>query len=296
LAAGVVALILSAHPDLTWVEVQYVVKEASWKHMDDPSWRENAVGVWHSNKFGFGLLDSERAVKAAQRWKNEKIRVFEKGITKINDVPITMDKTEGTSIIRIIERGHKLTAHHVEVKLWTSHHDVSTTAIKLISPAGTESRLAWEHGDKKSKWTGWRFLSRAFWGENIEGEWTLHVKDNTNDVTEDISKWELTIHGNDTIVELALPVPVTNKENVKSPEITTAPERPEISTPTINSPEPESKPIIPQSHKPDQKVDQLPEEKPKEIQNLIVFVVSMGFIFVVVAVLLLRRRRLQRTF
>lgn len=116
--------------------------------------------------------------------------------------------------------------HHVEVKLWTSHAEVSTTAIKIRSPAGTgrslihdfakllpESYLAWEHGDKRSRWDGWRFLSRAyvlltrptnqnrFWGEKVEGKWELIVDDKTS-ASEEIEKWTLILHGNDTTVPI----------------------------------------------------------------------------------------------
>eukprot|EP01126_Amoeba_proteus_P007370 TRINITY_DN12651_c0_g1_i4.p1 TRINITY_DN12651_c0_g1~~TRINITY_DN12651_c0_g1_i4.p1 ORF type:complete len:314 (-),score=74.15 TRINITY_DN12651_c0_g1_i4:566-1507(-) len=69
IAAGVVALILNVLPRLTWLETQYVLKQASRLHMDHDSWVKNAAGNWHSNYFGFGLLDAGLAVEAALEWK-----------------------------------------------------------------------------------------------------------------------------------------------------------------------------------------------------------------------------------
>lgn len=86
LAAGVMALALEAHPNATWLELQYMVVESTFKHNDrmsnipakeynqimkrlDPSWIKNAAGFWHSNNMGFGLLDAYRLVQTAERWK-----------------------------------------------------------------------------------------------------------------------------------------------------------------------------------------------------------------------------------
>eukprot|EP01127_Copromyxa_protea_P010862 TRINITY_DN2692_c0_g1_i1.p1 TRINITY_DN2692_c0_g1~~TRINITY_DN2692_c0_g1_i1.p1 ORF type:complete len:447 (+),score=94.30 TRINITY_DN2692_c0_g1_i1:868-2208(+) len=306
LAAGVVALILSVHPNLTWVEVQYVVKEASWKHVEDPTWQKNAAGVYHSTKFGFGLLDSERAVLAARKWKAEGTRVYEKGVTKINDVPIVMAKNEGRSVLKITERSTKLKAHHVEVVLWTSHAEVSTTVITLISPSGTESKLAWEHGDKKSKWNGWRFLSRAFWGENIEGEWTLVVKDSTQ-AKEDIQKWELIIHGNDTLAGKQPPStpsspPKTEPEQGKEPE-----KKPESeTTPKPETPKLEPKPELEPTPAPqvETKPAPQPQNEPEvvtldageEQRNFFIFVGVMALLVLVVLAIVSRQRAPRSTF
>lgn len=58
---------LEANPELSWRDVYGVLATTSQKvYPDDPSWITNAVGLHHSDKFGFGLVDAEAAVKASQ--------------------------------------------------------------------------------------------------------------------------------------------------------------------------------------------------------------------------------------
>jgi subtilisin family serine protease len=77
--AGAAALILSANPDLSWVEVRQLLRDAA-QHIDaantDPDgiWEDvngtpsNApgyLGPYHSRWYGFGMLDVDAAVQAA---------------------------------------------------------------------------------------------------------------------------------------------------------------------------------------------------------------------------------------
>ena len=69
--SGVVALILSANPGLTYRDVQQVLVHAS-RHFDfeDPFLATNAAGYWFSNNTGFGVPDTGAAVRLAKRWTN----------------------------------------------------------------------------------------------------------------------------------------------------------------------------------------------------------------------------------
>jgi len=35
---------------------------------DNPGWRQNAAGFWANTRFGFGLLNADRLVRAAEKW------------------------------------------------------------------------------------------------------------------------------------------------------------------------------------------------------------------------------------
>eukprot|EP01126_Amoeba_proteus_P014627 TRINITY_DN1646_c0_g1_i9.p1 TRINITY_DN1646_c0_g1~~TRINITY_DN1646_c0_g1_i9.p1 ORF type:complete len:371 (-),score=66.16 TRINITY_DN1646_c0_g1_i9:122-1234(-) len=192
MAAGMVALILNVVPSLTWLEVQYVMKASSRKHIDHPSWVKNGAGNWHSPFFGFGLLDAGLAVDTALEWKAKNMKVTEIVIDLTSDEP-------SWDVTKITVDQSNMTIHHVEVWLWTTHEEVSSTRISLESPQGTASLLAWEHLDQASKWDGWRFLSRAFWGENPLGTWVLRITDQTRE-KEVITRWRLALYGNQTVI------------------------------------------------------------------------------------------------
>jgi len=67
-AAGTVALILSANPELTWLQVREIIKETSEK-IDRAGGKYNSEG--HSIYYGFGRINAEKAVKKALEMKSK---------------------------------------------------------------------------------------------------------------------------------------------------------------------------------------------------------------------------------
>ena len=69
--AGLVALILSVNPDLTYRDVQQVFIHAS-RHFDfaDPFLQSNAAGYLFTHNTGYGVPDAGAAVRLAKRWTN----------------------------------------------------------------------------------------------------------------------------------------------------------------------------------------------------------------------------------
>jgi len=185
IAAGIVALALSANPDLSWLELQYVLIEGAIKYSSGNDWVQNAAGYWHSNSFGFGLLSARKVVERALFWKENQITVNEITVRGYNQSRVQ------TSSITITD---DLLVHHVEAEVWTEHQNVAKVTIILVSPAGTQSVLATPHSDVLSKWDGWSFLSRRFHGEPSKGSWTLIVSDQDESSTP-IRKWNIIISG-----------------------------------------------------------------------------------------------------
>jgi furin len=69
IAAGVIALALSANANLTWRDVQYLIVYTSSRGMlkaDD--WSRNGVGRYFSHNYGYGLINGGRMVEAALSW------------------------------------------------------------------------------------------------------------------------------------------------------------------------------------------------------------------------------------
>ena len=69
--AGLVALILSVNPDLTYRDVQQVFIHAS-RHFDfaDPFLQSSAAGYLFTHNTGYGVPDAATAVRLAKRWTN----------------------------------------------------------------------------------------------------------------------------------------------------------------------------------------------------------------------------------
>jgi len=69
--SGLVALLLSANPGLTWRDVQQIlILSARQTDPADPDLTTNAAGFAVSHNLGFGLPDAGRAVALARRWIN----------------------------------------------------------------------------------------------------------------------------------------------------------------------------------------------------------------------------------
>ncbi|MGD1920052.1 MAG: S8 family serine peptidase [Pleurocapsa sp.] len=105
LVSGVVALMLDANPNLTWRDVQHILVETS-KQNDptDPGWTINGAGNEVSYKYGFGAVDADAAVTAAQNWTNVESEVVVTSEEINVDTAIPDNNGEGvTSTVGITE-------------------------------------------------------------------------------------------------------------------------------------------------------------------------------------------------
>ncbi|KAJ3313513.1 hypothetical protein HDU76_002631, partial [Blyttiomyces sp. JEL0837] len=61
IASGIIALMLSARPELSWRDVQQLIVETSQiTDPEDPDWVRNGAGRLVSHKYGFGRLDADK--------------------------------------------------------------------------------------------------------------------------------------------------------------------------------------------------------------------------------------------
>jgi len=70
--SGIVALMLSANPELNLRDVQHILVQSA-RHIDlaDPAVQTNGAGFLTSDNVGFGIPDAGVAVKLAQSWSNQ---------------------------------------------------------------------------------------------------------------------------------------------------------------------------------------------------------------------------------
>ena len=216
---GVIALMLEVNPNLTARDVQHILVDTSQKNNTIDSdgdgvtrterrntfvtnvvtsvnstnegfntgWFRNGAGHWVSDSFGFGIIDANQAVQAAQNWsspgpelKVETSSIISDGF-QIPEGPLGgLNSLETAGVWNVKSN---LNAEWVEVTLdidnFTEQDEVM---LVLRSPSGTQSVLMGPGGSNNTPFNGERtFRSNQFWDENINGNWTLEALDTTND-------------------------------------------------------------------------------------------------------------------
>ncbi|NDJ34911.1 MAG: S8 family serine peptidase [Chloroflexi bacterium] len=206
LAAGIIALMLEANPNLTWRDVQHILVEtAERNHPTSPEWHQNGAGYWVHHDYGYGRIDAAAAVTAAANWTN-----VDQGVTYASPVqnvgqPIPDDGPNpgvpGTPVTDTFNvSGQGLTLEHVEVVLNATHSYRGDVRVELTSPSGTTSVMLFGYtNDSNSNIIDWRMMSTHFWGEQSDGTWTISVSDMYGGLdTGTFDDWQLILHGTES--------------------------------------------------------------------------------------------------
>lgn len=216
LAAGVVALILEANPNLTLRDVQHILVETAVKnHPADSGWSVNGAGHHINHKYGFGRVDATAAVAAASTWTNvNPATEVGSGVITVNQ---TIPDNNSTGLTSSFIVNNNISLEHVEVVFNATHSFRGNLEVILTSPSGTQSILAEQHNDSGDHYNNWQFMSVRNWGESSQGTWTLKVADKKAANVGTFNSWQLKLHGtptdastaNLTISKADAPDPVT---------------------------------------------------------------------------------------
>jgi subtilisin-like proprotein convertase family protein len=194
LVAGVVALMLSANPALTYRDVMHVlVRTSSMVSPTDASWAYNGARFHHSHKFGFGLVNSSAAVALARTWHTvAPLETHSSGLILVRqDVP--EQSTVPTRSQTIITA--ELQVEYAEVVFNATARRRGDVNVQLVSPFGVVSQLVEEHDDGNQNYDGWKLTSCRHWGENSRGAWELRVRDTRASNPVHFVSWELILYG-----------------------------------------------------------------------------------------------------
>jgi len=198
LAAGIIALMLEANPNLTWRDAQIILAVTAEKNdPTDSDWATNGAGYPINHKYGFGRVDALAAVAAAETWTNVGPEVSVEDSSNPN-LPIPDNDPVGVSDTIIIS--DNLSVEYVEIYFSAADHTYwGDLQVELISPDGTVSILAeGQHSVSTSyAYDNWRFGSARHLGESSQGTWTLSVKDIWSGDTGTFQSWTLKIYGED---------------------------------------------------------------------------------------------------
>ena len=208
MVSGVVALMLSVNPNLSWRDVRLILARSARRNDPDESgWVTSAFGPAHNHKYGFGVANAQAAVAMAGSWTTvggsstlKSCGPYERSpnLALPDAVGATLSPREdaiavGTdcAITRI---------EYLEVEFTATHTYSGDLRIRLISPNGLVSEMAKERvcsgdGDACGRYDGWRFGSVRHLDEPPGGVWRLQVTDAHPGDIGVWDRWRLTIWG-----------------------------------------------------------------------------------------------------
>lgn len=195
LAAGCVALMLQANPDLGWRDVQEIlIRSATKVHPVDADWSNNTAGFHFNHKYGAGLINTQAAVTMATSWSN--LVAQTNTSSSQSSLNLSIPDNNATGITRSFDlSATNLRVEQVTLTLSATHASRGHLAVTLTSPGGTVSRLAERHADTGDHYSAWTFSTVRSWGENSQGTWTLKIADLTSGTIGTLTAATLTVYG-----------------------------------------------------------------------------------------------------
>ena len=201
-AAGAIALMLEANPNLGWRDVRLILAESARKNdPTDPGWTLSTTTPAYNfnHKYGFGVIDAAAAVTLASTWTNVGTEATFTTALATPGLAIPDNNATGVSHTINVAGSGIANIEFIEITFSAADHTYSgDLEITLTSPAGAISRLAELHGcvnNACTAYSGWVFGSARHLGEAANGNWTLTVKDLFLQDTGTFQSWRLKFYG-----------------------------------------------------------------------------------------------------
>ena len=230
IVSGVVALIRSANPDLTWRDVKLILAGTAQKNdPTDAGWENGSEHYGPSaelytfnNKYGFGVVDAKAGVEAALDWPL--LPKMQTAAASYTGSTVTLPGAGDSDTHSLnIQTGINFT-EYVEVNV-----DMATTMFRdftltLVSPSGVESILvpAVVGGCPLGCNTSGAFTygTSRHLGEDPAGAWTLRIENEgrlAESAAGTLADWDITVFGHvepDWATLTASPAAVREGESV----------------------------------------------------------------------------------
>ena len=218
--SGVAALVRAANNELSWREVKLILAASARKN--DPTHSSWATGALRygsatnrysfSHRYGFGAVDAGAAVTLAGTWtKAPDLREVEVKSAMLDEVIADGTSSGGSETPgALISKTITVTGDYVdfiefvELEVTVDHLSFRDLEIKLQSPSGAVSTLAWHvpieqyaNGkfDTYSFNGAFRFGASRHLGESPRGAWTLTLQDKSRDDEGKLQGWRLKVYG-----------------------------------------------------------------------------------------------------
>ncbi|MDR2906018.1 MAG: S8 family serine peptidase [Helicobacteraceae bacterium] len=187
MAAGVVALMLEANPNLTFREVRYILaKTARQNNSADSDWKTNGAGFHINHNYGFGAVDAFEAVKMAEGFSNFSQLVTTPTYTQTGGGAINVSDS-GINKIEFVEIAAKIKT--------TCSFDLTLTSPKNTTAQFVKRDFAPDSSVSSILANGFNFGTPRFLDEAANGSWTLTIPSGSFSCPTTIDSWKLTIKG-----------------------------------------------------------------------------------------------------
>lgn len=194
--SAAIARMYAVNADLGYRDVQEILAySAAPTDTTDAGWQSNGATNWNGgglqfhHRYGFGVLDTDAAVRLAQSWSGGATADTRVTLSHSATVPGPVDIPDGgedqsyASLYFDVDAA--LDIDRVMVDLDIDHRWQGDLVVRLISPTGTESVLidrpgvapgtdGYGSGNDDIRFTT---SSVAHFGENASGRWELRVED-----------------------------------------------------------------------------------------------------------------------
>jgi len=173
IVSGVVALMLSVNPALTYRDVQYILAKTARKNdQSNASWSSNAAGVYFSDKYGFGVVDANAAVALSKDFSTLGEEQISSQAFSIDELPESQKE-----VVYTLHIDKDFFVQSAQLSIKTDHDNCGKLKITLVSPSATESTLAYGDTVLYDKYNPWKLLSLQFLDESSLGEWRVKIED-----------------------------------------------------------------------------------------------------------------------
>jgi kexin len=170
LAAGIFALVLSARPELTWRDLQYLALDTAVPiNTADEDWEKTSIGKLYNHKYGYGKLDAYAIVDAARTFKQVKPQAWYHSPTLAVNHDIPQNSKGLKTTIEItkedLEEANFARVEHVTINMNAIHEKRGDMSVDLISPKGIVSHIATARklDDSRDGYRDWDFMSVKHW-------------------------------------------------------------------------------------------------------------------------------------
>ena len=206
MVSGVAALMLSTNPQLTWRDVRLIL--AATARQNDPGnadWTSH-YGYRFNHRYGFGVVDAQAAVAAAQTWTSVGGSAQQKVCGPYVRTPALplRDPAAGGALTPVTDSvtvtGCDISQiEFVEIRLTTTHPYIGDLRLRLTSPNGLVSQLADQRLCAASGGCGnyadWPFGSVRHLGEPANGVWAFEATDMAVADEGSFDRWSVRFYG-----------------------------------------------------------------------------------------------------
>ena len=200
MASGVIALMLSVNPRLSWRDVPIILARSARKNdASDAEWAGR-----FNHKYGFGVIDATAAVRMAMTWTSvgdmQSLKRCDLASADLASIP---DDSEALNSILKLDDCAITAIEYVNVAVHIDHEYSGDLHIDLLAPSGSSSNLTNTRlcgsTDRSKNQCGslaqWTFGSVRHLDERASGEWRLSIQDRVRGKSGQLQGWSLTVYG-----------------------------------------------------------------------------------------------------